>query len=87
MKIDPVNLGRKAISNLFFDAHTPRPVTLISTVGEDGTLNIAPHSWVMPVIVQQPLYLVGASTSRDGKEKDTLTNIRYSRDFVISFVY
>jgi len=55
-------------------------------VGEDGTFNVAPYSWVTPVIVQRPLYLVGASTDTDGKERDTLINVRYSKDFVINLV-
>ncbi len=86
MKIDPANLDRVALSRLLSAVPVPRPVTLVSTVGEDGVFNVAPYSWVTPVIVQRPLFIVGAVTNRYGEERDTLINIRFSKDFVVSFV-
>ncbi|MCL6479629.1 MAG: flavin reductase family protein [Peptococcaceae bacterium] len=57
----------------------PLPVVLISTVGDDGVRNIAPWSNITPIL--RPLdEIVLASWIK----RDTLNNIRKTREFVIS---
>lgn len=59
----------------------PLPVALISSVSDSGIRNIAPYSCVMPVL--RPLDLIClASAAR----RDTLTNIRDTRQFVVNLV-
>jgi flavin reductase (DIM6/NTAB) family NADH-FMN oxidoreductase RutF len=61
------------------EAFLPLPVTFISTVSEAGIRNIAPYSCVMPVL--RPLDLVCLAS---GLKRDTLNNIRATREFVIN---
>jgi len=57
----------------------PLPVTFISTISKTGVRNIAPYSCVMPVL--RPLDLVCIATA---KRRDTLDNIRDTKEFVIN---
>ena len=59
----------------------PRPIAWVSTVGPDGIRNIAPHSF-FNLISRQPPYLAFSSAG----VKDTLRNVRSSREFVVSIV-
>jgi flavin reductase (DIM6/NTAB) family NADH-FMN oxidoreductase RutF len=63
----------------------PRPIAWISTVGKRGIYNIAPYSFFMGIATQPPI--IGFSIGlRNGRKKDTLKNIEYSRDFVVNVV-
>lgn len=57
----------------------PLPVTFISTVSAAGVRNIAPWSCVMPVL--RPLDLICAASA---KKRDTLANIRQTKQFVVN---
>jgi flavin reductase (DIM6/NTAB) family NADH-FMN oxidoreductase RutF len=61
------------------EAYIPLPVTFISTVSADGVRNIAPYSCVMPVL--RPLDLVCLASAL---KRDTLNNIRATKEFVIN---
>ena len=86
MKIDPENLDQRGAHELMVGAIVPRPIAFVSTVGKDGVFNVAPFSFFTGICVK-PM-LVGFSTGwkRDGQEKDTLVNIKFSKDFVINVV-
>lgn len=86
MEIDPVKLDFVAAHHLLAGAMTPRPILLISTVGEDGVFNVAPFSFVAPVSVTPMLIGIEISTRRDGRKKDTLKNIEFSKEFVVNIV-
>ncbi len=64
----------------------PRPIAFVSTVGEDGVLNVAPFSCFAPMSMKPALVCLQIGNKRDGQEKDTLRNIEFSRDFVINVV-
>ena len=64
----------------------PRPIAFVSTIGEDGVLNLAPYSCFAPVGMKPALVCLQVSLKRDGKRKDTLNNIEFSRDFVVNVV-
>ena len=59
----------------------PLPVTFISTISKDGVRNIAPYSCIMPVL--RPLDLICLASAR---KRDTLVNIRQTREFVVNMV-
>ena len=59
----------------------PLPVTFISTISKDGIRNIAPYSCIMPVL--RPLDLICVASAR---KRDTLVNIRETREFVVNMV-
>ncbi|VCU68808.1 Flavin reductase like domain protein [Pigmentiphaga humi] len=66
----------------------PRPIALVSSLGEDGTVNAAPFSNYMALSTSA--MLVGFSVGSEGREarhdKDTLRNIRANSEFVINTV-
>jgi flavin reductase (DIM6/NTAB) family NADH-FMN oxidoreductase RutF len=71
--------------DLIGSAIAPLPVTFISTIGQDGTHNAAPYSFVAPVCSKPALICVSFGMRR-GQKKDTLRNIELSRDFVVNVV-
>lgn len=85
MKIETANLNRQELHDLLGNTITPLPVALISTIGEDGTHNAAPFSFIAPVCSKPPIICVSFGL-REGKKKDTLRNIEFSHDFVINVV-
>ncbi len=87
MKIDPGKLDFRERHHLFSSTMVPRPVLLISTIGETGIPNVAPFSSVVTVSVQPSLRGFEVSTRRDGSVKDTLRNIWFTKDFVINTVH
>jgi len=63
----------------------PRPIAFISTLGADGSRNLAPFSFFNAISSSPPL--VGVSFSdRADDPKDTLRNIRETGEFVINLV-
>ncbi len=85
MKIETANLERRELYDLIGYTITPLPIALISTIGQDGTYNAAPYSFVVPVSLKPPIICVSFGL-RQGQKKDTLKNIEFSHDFVINFV-
>ena len=55
------------------------PVVLISTIDKDGSRNIAPYANVMPIL--RPLNLIAIAS---WLRRDTLDNIRDTKEFVIN---
>ena len=92
MKIDPTTLDPRALHRLFFALNIPRPVALVSTIGKDGVFNVGTYASVLSVIVPRPLLCIGTATEwnpaedRYAQDRDTLVNVRYSKDFVVNFV-
>ena len=86
MKIKPADLDRRGKHELMMSAIVPRPIAWVSTVGEDGIYNLAPFSAFSSLGQQPSLVCLSISLKRNGEEKDTLRNIRFSKDFVINVV-
>lgn len=59
----------------------PRPIAWVSTLGPDGVLNLAPHSY-FNVVAHDPPHVVFSSSG----VKDTLTNLRRLGEFVVNIV-
>jgi len=87
MKIDPTTLDYKGIHDLMMDCILPRPIAFVSTISENGVFNLAPYSCVSPVSNHPPLVGISIGTYRDSRQKDTLVNIQWSKDFVINVVH
>ncbi len=85
MKIETANLNWGELHELLGKAIAPLPVTLISTVGQDGIYNAAPFSLAFPVSWKPPIICSSFGTRR-GEKKDTVKNIEFSHDFVINVV-
>lgn len=86
MKISPANLNRKNLHELVMGAIAPRPIALVSSVGEDGIFNLAPFSCFAPLCLKPPLIGLHITWRKDGQKKDTLKNVEFSKDFVVNAV-
>ncbi len=65
----------------------PRPIGFISTINKNGANNLAPFSFFMGVC-SNPMTVLFCPVIRssDGQEKDTLKNIRDTKEFVVNIV-
>lgn len=59
----------------------PRPIAWVSTIGETGIANLAPHSYFTVLAPDPPTVCFSSSGV-----KDTLCNVRFTRDFVVNVV-
>ena len=65
----------------------PRPIALVSTISKNGIKNLAPFSYFNGVCSKPPTIMFSpARRGWDGKEKDTLKNIRQIKEFSINLV-
>ncbi len=85
MKIEMATLSSLDTHLLLGSVISPRPVVLISTIGEDGVYNAAPYSAVTSVSRKPPIICVSIRL-RDGKKKHTLENMEFSGDFVVNIL-
>ena len=62
----------------------PRPVAWVSTVNGNDLPNLAPFSYFNGICSNPPTLLFCPVNHADGREKDTLRNIREIGDFVVN---
>jgi len=93
MNIRPSQLSRTEIYNLILNSVAPRPIAWVSTVSASGQPNLAPFSFFNCVCTVPPLLAFAPGLrppkragSATGEPKDTLRNIRETKEFVISIV-
>lgn len=85
MRLETANLERQELHDLIGNTIAPLPVVLISTIGQDGTYNAAPFSFIAPVCSKPPIICVSFGLIQ-GQKKHTLRNIEFSHDFVVNVV-
>lgn len=71
---------------LLVSSVTPRPIAWVTTVGLDGVTNAAPYSFFNAVGDSPALVVLGLLHGPDGSDKDTASNIRATKEFVINLV-
>lgn len=86
VNICPKDLEWRDAYRLLMNTIVPRPIALVSTIGENGVFNLAPFSGFGPMSVSPYLIHINIGRQRDGQKKDTLVNIEFSKDFVINVV-
>jgi flavin reductase (DIM6/NTAB) family NADH-FMN oxidoreductase RutF len=64
----------------------PRPVALVTSRSADGVINAAPFSFFNVFSEEPAVIVLGFSSRPDGRKKDTVTNIRATKDFAVSMV-
>lgn len=62
----------------------PRPIAWVSTISANGVTNLAPYSFFTAASSNPPTVLFCPVTPADGRVKDTLRNIRETREFVVN---
>lgn len=65
----------------------PRPIALVSTIGKDGCVNLAPFSFFNAFSSCPPVVIFSPSRRvRDNTEKDTLKNLKEVHECVVNAV-
>lgn len=85
MILDPAMLDRRARNALINGLIMPRPIAWVSSVGSDGTRNLAPFSFCGVFSFDPPTIGIGPG-SRQGVNKDSLHNIKATGEFVVNLV-
>ncbi len=61
----------------------PRPIAWLLTENDDGGYNLAPFSYFNAVCSDPPLVMVSIGKQEDGRDKDSIRNVRERPEFVI----
>lgn len=77
-------LSTKERYSLLIGSIIPRPIALVSTIGADGSENLAPFSFFNGVCSNPPCLSVSIARKSDGSKKDSLLNIETSGEFVVN---
>ena len=85
--ITPGEIPTKDLHQFLLASVAPRPIAFASTIGPDGTPNLAPYSFFNAFSSNPPI-LVFSSNRRvaDNTTKDTLHNIERNKEVVINVV-
>lgn len=93
MIVSPSDLSHKDLYNILLNSVAPRPIAWVSTASASGQLNLAPFSFFNVACVDPPLLAFAPGLRRSkkveasrGEAKDTLRNIRDTREFVVNIV-
>ena len=81
--IDPSELSGRDTYRLLISAIIPRPIAWVSTLGRDGTLNLAPYSFFNGVAGNPPTVMFSVE-QRAGQPKDTLRNVEETGECVVN---
>ena len=64
----------------------PRPIAWVSSLDTDGNANLAPYSFFNAVADDPPMLMVSSSPQISNEDKDTLTNVMNTGEFVVHIV-
>src|ERR1700723_2413765 len=93
MIVSPPDLPYSEFYNLLISSVVPRPIAWVSTVNAAGQPNLAPFSFFNAVCANPPLLAFAPGLRRPrqpdashGEAKDTLRNVRETKEFVVNIV-
>jgi flavin reductase (DIM6/NTAB) family NADH-FMN oxidoreductase RutF len=93
MIVNPSDLAHKDLYSLLLNSVAPRPIAWVSTISASGQPNLAPFSFFNAVCVDPPLLAFAPGLRQPkqregsrGEAKDTLRNIRETKEFVVNLV-
>lgn len=93
MHVPVSDLSQRELYNVMINSVAPRPIAWVSSLSATGQPNLAPFSFFNCISAQPPLLAFSPSlrapqqvSMNRGEAKDTLRNIRETREFVISVV-
>ncbi len=85
MNIDPVSLNSLESYQLLISIIVPRPIAFVSTISDEGVLNLAPFSFFTGICAKPPIICFSIGSQR-GNKKDTMSNIESTGEFVVNIV-
>ena len=93
MIVRPSEISHNELYGILLNSVAPRPIAWVSTISPSGQHNLAPFSFFNVVCVDPPLLAFAPGLRRPkqpeaghGEAKDTLRNIRETREFVVNIV-
>jgi flavin reductase (DIM6/NTAB) family NADH-FMN oxidoreductase RutF len=82
MRFDTASLSADDAYRLLSSAVVPRPIAWLTTLNENGSVNLAPFSFFNAVSSEPPMIAVSIEDRAPNVEKDSLANIKRTRSFV-----
>lgn len=82
----PASMKRGEVYQLINRTVAPRPIAFVSSLSEDGIPNLSPFSYFNAGGGSPPSLVFSVLYDRSGKPKDTLANIRATREYVVNLV-
>ncbi|PRC95091.1 flavin reductase family protein [Solimicrobium silvestre] len=86
MNFDPQKIEPRHCYQLLVGSIIPRPIAWISTLSVDGVLNLAPYSFFTVASCNPPVLLVTQVNPSNQANKDTLTNLKATKECVVNIV-
>jgi flavin reductase (DIM6/NTAB) family NADH-FMN oxidoreductase RutF len=86
VSISPDTLDPAAAYKILIGSVVPRPIAFVSTLNDNGTVNVAPFSFFNGVSSRPLAVMLAISFKPNGSKKDTLINIERSKEFVVNTV-
>jgi len=86
MNFDPLTIEPTQSYRLMTGSIIPRPIAWISTLSSANVLNLAPYSFFTVASCNPPVLAVTQVNPRDRVAKDTLTNLRATKECVVNIV-
>jgi len=93
MNVSPSDIPHSELYGIMLNSVAPRPIAWVSTLSPSGQPNLAPFSFFNAVCADPPLlaFAPGLRPSKQrqsaqGEPKDTLRNVRDTREFVVNIV-
>ncbi|MEO8287935.1 MAG: flavin reductase family protein [Chloroflexota bacterium] len=83
--INPDELSPRDAYRLLVSIVVPRPIAWVSSLGVDGTPNLAPFSF-FNVAGESPPTILFSIGEKHGEQKDTLRNVKETGEFVVNIV-
>lgn len=86
IEFDPAEHSAEKCQGILSSVVVPRPIAMITTVNEDGLVNVAPYSYFMPITGSPPLLAVAMGARRQSIDlpKDTWRNTERTGEFVVN---
>jgi flavin reductase (DIM6/NTAB) family NADH-FMN oxidoreductase RutF len=93
MIVSPSDLLHSELYGILLNSVAPRPIAWVSTISAAGNVNLAPFSFFNAVCVDPPLLAFAPGLRQPkqpedgrGEAKDTLRNVRETKEFVVNVV-
>ncbi|MFZ1007253.1 MAG: flavin reductase family protein [Candidatus Sulfotelmatobacter sp.] len=91
--MSPADLAHSELYSIVLNSVAPRPIAWVSTASASGQVNLAPFSFFNAVCVDPPLLAFAPGLRQPkqagvshGEAKDTLRNVRETKEFVVNLV-
>ena len=82
-EIDPAKVAPSEVYSLLVSVVVPRPIAFVSSLSAEGVANLAPFSFFNAGGANPPSLIFSPVTAGSGRDKDTLHNVRATREYVV----